>query len=106
MIYDVTEDICPKCGEKRELFDWAKRIVRSKARATRYITIPRLFCPRCKEIHRKLPDYILPYKQYETEIIRGVLDETITCETYGFEDYPCEMTMKRWKNSRSLPLLL
>lgn len=39
---------------------------------------------------------MLPYKQYEAEVIIGVLEGLITCETLGFEDYPCEMTMSRW----------
>ncbi|MEQ2698093.1 DUF6431 domain-containing protein, partial [Hungatella hathewayi] len=56
--------------------------------------------------HRELPDYIFPYKQYEAEVIRGVLEGFITCETYGYEDYPCEMTMVRWRNSQELQLLL
>ena len=29
----------------------------------------------------------------------GVLEGLITCETLGFEDYPCEMTMIRWRLS-------
>lgn len=39
----------------------------------------------------------VPYKQYEAEVIIGVLEGFITCETIGFEDYPCEMTMVRWQ---------
>lgn len=38
-------------------------------------------------MHRELPDFIFPYKQYEAEIIIGVLEGFITCETLGFEDY-------------------
>lgn len=37
-----------------------------------------------------------PYKQYEAELISGVLEGLITVETLDFEDYPCESTMKRW----------
>ena len=42
-------------------------------------------------------DDIDPYKQYEAEVIIGGLEGFITCETIGFEDYPCEMTMVRWQ---------
>lgn len=52
----------------------------------------------CGCIHRNLPDYIYPYKQYEAEIIDGVVEGFITCDTIGFEDYPCEMTMFRWRS--------
>ena len=44
-----------------------------------------------------VPELIFPYKQYEAEVIIGVLEGFITCETIGFEDYPCEMTMVRWQ---------
>ena len=54
----------------------------------------------CGCIHRNLPDYIYPYKQYEAEIIDGVIEGFITCDTIGFEDYPCEMTMLRWKTQK------
>lgn len=99
------EQFCHICGNALKYYDSVFRIVRSKARKTRHIRVPRFFCPHCGEIHRKLPDDILPYKQYEAEIIRGVIEGLITCETYGFEDYPCEMTMIRWRASQELQLL-
>lgn len=51
------------------------------------------------------PRFIYPYKQYESEIITGVIEGLITCETFGYEDYPCEMTMIRWKAHKSQLLL-
>ena len=94
----VTEGIiiCPKCGGKLKHKDNVKRIIRDKGRVTRWIKIERLRCQSCGSIHRSLPIYILPYKQYSFEIIQGVRDGLITCETLGYEDYPCEMTMSRW----------
>ena len=32
------------------------------------------------------------------DIIEGVQNGIITSESLGFEDYPCEETMKRWIN--------
>ena len=43
-----------------------------------------------------MPDCLVPYKHYDSEIIVGVIDETITQDTLQFENYPCEETMKRW----------
>ena len=34
-----------------------------------------------------------------------VLEGLITCETIGFEDYPCEMTMLRWLSQKAQLLL-
>lgn len=91
------QSICPKCGGDLKYYDSVKRIVRTKKRVTKWIIIQRLRCRICSSVHRELPDYILPYKQYETAIIFGVLEGLITCETLGYEDYPCEKTMIRWK---------
>ena len=36
---------------------------------------------------------------------QNVLEGLITCETIGFEDYPCEMTMLRWLSQKAQLLL-
>lgn len=94
----VSNDVstCPKCGGQLKYYDCVERIVRTKGRKTWKIPLRRLRCDRCGAVHRELPELIFPYKQYEAEVIIGVLEGFITCETIGFEDYPCEMTMFRW----------
>ena len=99
------ESTCPNCGGKLKYYDKVNRIVRSKRRSTKWITIRRMKCQVCGGLHRELPDDIFPYKQYEAETIRGVLEGFITPETIGFEDYPCEMTMIRWDAQKSQLLL-
>ena len=90
--------ICPNCRGHLKYYDSVPRIVRTRGRATDRIRIRRFRCSNCRKIHREISDDICPHKQYEAEIIRGVLDGFITPNTYGYEDYPCEMTMRRWKN--------
>lgn len=97
---------CPSCGRKLKYYDKVRRMVRTKGRVARYVLIRRMRCSGCGKIHRELPTYIFPYKQYEAELISGVLEGFITPETIGYEDYPCEMTMNRWKESQELQLLL
>ena len=87
---------CPICGGDLKGYDSVKRIVRTKGRKSEWIKIRRLRCASCGKLHREIPDLIFPYKQYEAEIIKGVWEGFITCETIGYEDYPCEMTMIRW----------
>ena len=99
------EALCPSCGDKLAYYDSAKRIVRTKARQTRCIKIRRMRCCGCGILHRELPDSLLPYKQYEAELIRGVLEGLISSDTLGYEDYPCEATMIHWR-SQKLQLLL
>lgn len=90
------ETICPKCGGKLRYYDTVKRIVRTKRRETKWVSIRRLRCENCGSYHRELPDFIFPYKQYESELIQGVLEGLITSDTLGYEDYPCEKTMSIW----------
>lgn len=97
---------CPKCGGQLKYYDSVKRIVRTKNRITKRVIIRRMKCCKCGALHRELPEFLLPYKQYEINVIIGVIEGLITSSTLGFEDYPCEMTMLRWKTSQKLQLLL
>lgn len=99
------QSTCPVCNGELIYYDKVKRIVRTKYRKTYWIKIRRLKCRNCSSLHRELPDFIFPYKQYEAEMIKGVVEGLIFSDTLGFEDYPCEKTMLRWK-SRKLQLLL
>lgn len=91
------DSICPNCGGTLRYYDSVYRVVRTKRGVKNRVKIRRLKCHRCDEIHREIPDFIFPHKHYEAEIIKGVLEGFITPATIGFEDYPCEMTMNRWK---------
>lgn len=95
----VGDSICPSCGGKLRYYDHVKRIVRTKNRETQKVDIRRMKCTKCGKVHRELPDYIYPYKQYENEVIQGVLEGFITPDTIGYEDYPCEKTMEYWTKS-------
>ena len=54
-------------------------------------------CPRCKKLHRELPDILAPYKHYHLDIIMGMLEGTLTKGEDEYEDYPCEKTVERWE---------
>ncbi|MDR1066203.1 MAG: DUF6431 domain-containing protein [Clostridiales bacterium] len=104
MISD-NELTCPACGSVLKRYDKVQRIIRTIGGVSGYIEIRRLICVKCGMVHRELPDDIFPYKRYEAEIIKGVLKGRITSDTLGFEDYPCEMTMARWRTRNSHLLL-
>lgn len=44
-----------------------------------------------------IPDILIPYKQYEADLIEDVIDGVITEDDLETEDYPCEATMGRWR---------
>lgn len=104
MVY-INWNACPKCGGKLKYYDSVQRRVRTKGRAVELLEVRRLRCAACGALHREIPDSIFPYKQYEAEVIRGVLEGLITPETLGYEDYPCEMTMSRWRSQNLQGLL-
>lgn len=87
---------CPKCDGKLKYYDKVQRIVRTKNGMSRWIYIRRFRCLECHALHREIPDSIFPYKQYETDIIHGVIDGHISPFQLEYEDYPCEKTMERW----------
>lgn len=96
---------CKSCGAKIRYYDTVKRIQKGKFGKITYLYVSRFRCERCGEIHRKLPDGLYPYKHYDAEIIKGVIDHLITPETLEYEDYPCETTMKRWTSQHKQALL-
>lgn len=95
MIY-TGEKKCPKCGGALKHYGRTNRILRGIYGESHWIKISRFYCVECRSIHRELPKYMYPYKHYDARIIEGVIKGTITYETLGYEDYPCEMTMTRW----------
>ena len=94
------ETECPNCGGELKYYDKVKRILRTKGGDKTFVFLKRFRCKKCKGIYRELPDFMFEHKHYESEIICGVIEGLIDSETYGYEDYPCEMTIRRWLNSR------
>lgn len=97
--------ICKSCGSHLKYYDKVPRIIRTKGRLTKRIDIPRYRCDVCGSIHRCLPENLFPYKQYEVEVIKGVIEGIITSDTIGYEDYPCDATMVRWRTQKVQILL-
>lgn len=96
----VNDNRCPLCGGQLKYYDCVKRILKSKGGIKKHILIYRYKCVQCSSVHREIPDNVIPYKHYESDIIKGVIDRRITSWTEGFEDYPCELTMQRWIHTR------
>lgn len=59
------------------------------------VAIRRLKCLKCGAYHRELPDFLAPYKHYETELISGVIDEVVGADDME-GDLPCESTVQSW----------
>ena len=88
---------CPKCNNaETNKYDEVKRLTRNKYGEKEWIHVKRYKCKNCNFVYRDLPHNVLRFKHYSKDIIEGVINGWITPETVGFEDYPCEETMKRW----------
>ena len=99
------QSTCPKCGGKLKYYDHVPRIIRTKGRKTTHISLRRFRCACCGSVHRELSELLFPYKQYEAEVIIGVLEGLVSYETLGYEDFPCELTMLRWLSQKAQLLL-
>lgn len=77
-------------------YDRVTRKIRAEFGRIEKIKIYRYKCQNCGKVHRELPDYLLPYKQFKRDIIEGALVGTLDTSDLPYEDYPCEVTVKRW----------
>lgn len=88
---------CSVCGNEMLYYDKVKRFIREENGHKRMIFVKRYRCKQCNKTIRKNPGGVIFRKHYRKDIILGVLNGSITPEVIGYEDYPCEMTMNRWK---------
>ena len=94
---DKQKILCRECGGKMKRYDCVRRVVRTGDTGKKIVFVERYHCTKCGRIYRMLPENLIPYKQYDSRIIKGVLEGEITQDTIGYEDYPSEETIKRWK---------
>ena len=91
--------LCPVCRNGSLIFrDYCKRIVRYEDGTSEWLCIPRHRCtnPKCRKLHRMLPDLLVPYKHYPEETVSGIIDDVINPDDEDSEIYPSETTMIRW----------
>ena len=89
----VTTHMCPICQATLRYRDSRPRIRRKEGGLKDQLIIRRFYCKNCHSYHNELPDCLVPYKHYETEVISGVLDGVVQPEDLDSEDYPSCATM-------------
>ena len=87
---------CPCCGGQLRYRDSRLRIRKHEGGDRDFLSIRRFRCTSCESYHNELPDVLLPYKHYESEVISGVIDEIVTPHDQDSEDYPSVSTMLYW----------
>lgn len=79
---------CPRCGGRLKYYDSVPRLVRTKGRQASRVPMRRLRCSGCGAIHRELGGLFFPYKQYEAEVIFGVLEGAYHLRDTGVRGLP------------------
>ena len=71
------DSICPTCGAPLTARDHRKRVRKKERGEKSWVMIRRLVCTNkdCNHLHNELPDFLIPYKHYESQLIEDVLEE-------------------------------
>ena len=80
--------------------DWVRRICKHGDDEAERLLVERRKCTNkeCRKTHRLLPaNKVLPYKHYEADIIESVVDGIINEDNLCNKVYPCESTLRRWR---------
>lgn len=86
---------CPYCEGSFKVIGSRRRVLFQQDGTTQPLVIRRLQCTECHRISHELPDKIIPYKRYESDVISEALSEETTLEN---DCCPAEhSTIKRWK---------
>ena len=95
---DGSDYLCPTCKNGSLIFrDYCNRIVRHEGGETEWIRIPRHQCnnPNCRRIHRMIPDILVPFKHYDSDVIQDAVSDRLN--TTQTDDAPSPATIQRWK---------
>lgn len=90
---------CPTCAAIMMGYDTRKRKSIDGSGQSRTLLLRRLRCPLCGVLHLEMPDFLLPHKHYDREVINLVLNgDSSTCPAD-------DSTILRWKRQNHPPVL-
>ena len=67
------ESHCPVCGTLLLVRATRKRVWWSGNEEKQMLQIRRLYCGECERIHHEIPDCLVPYKRYGTDVIENII---------------------------------
>ena len=73
-IISLEENRCPKCSGHMKVKDYRERQGWTKYGDKPHYLLRRLQCKECGAIHIELPYFLYPYKRYNAEAIKSVLN--------------------------------
>ncbi len=86
------QSFCPCCNGALKCIGSRKRKCRVNIGDTIKLRIRRLRCKTCDKIHHELPDFIIPYKRYDSNCIESVVTDDKASSVPADES-----TLLRWK---------
>lgn len=84
---------CPCCGGDLIVIGSRKRKYIKSSGEKCSLSIRRLRCQQCKQIHHELPDILVPYKRYDSESIEAVVTGSSKLSVAADES-----TLARWRS--------
>ncbi len=82
---------CPVCGAALEFRDRCRRHVADSHGSRITLWIRRLRCTECGRLHRELPGFVVPFKQYVASVIEAAIEsrDRVFCAE--------DSTIRRWR---------
>ena len=91
--------LCPLCGAVMAGYDTRKRKSIDDSGERKTLLLRRLRCPQCGVLHLEIPEFLLPHKHYDREVISTVLSgDSSSCPAD-------DSTIRRWKKQNYPPVL-
>jgi hypothetical protein len=92
LILSSEDVLCPDTGTPMRQCGTARRIVREPDH-TFFIWIPVFYSPAADRYHRVLPDFLLPFKHYITNVLYASAHNPEDLDPY---DLPSDSSRTRW----------
>ncbi len=86
--------ICPKCTSEMSVKNSKRRYIKSEINQKIPFNLKRYYCSKCKNIHTEIPNFVKPYKHYETSTIEHVKSGDIA--TFGGDN----STIRYWQGKK------
>lgn len=71
-IINNTSVLCPECSSKMTVRDTKSRKVKTISGESICFKATRYRCKKCNRLHTEFPDFIEPYKQYESALTTAI----------------------------------
>lgn len=88
---------CPYCSGRLIRYGHHLRDLKNSSGSRIRFFLQNTECKRCGSHSLLFPDFIIPYKQFEGQLISDVIDDVITKDDMTADKAPEDRTLQRWK---------